>query len=42
LLPDELADALDAACASWDGGEPDAAAAGLAAALDLAHDMDYF
>ena len=42
LLPDDLMAALDAACAAWDAGEPDAAAADLAAALDLAHDLNYF
>ena len=42
LLHDELMAALDAACAAWDGGEPDAAAADLAAALDLARDLNYF
>ena len=42
LLPDELMAALEAACAAWDGGEPDAATADLAGVLDLAHDLNYF
>jgi class 3 adenylate cyclase len=42
LLHDELMAALDTACAAWDNGQPDAAAADLAAALDLAHDLNYF
>jgi tetratricopeptide (TPR) repeat protein len=42
LLPDDLMAALDAACAAWDGGAPDAAAADLAGALDLAHGLNYF
>ena len=33
LLPDDLMAALDAACAAWDGGRADAAAADLAGAL---------
>jgi tetratricopeptide (TPR) repeat protein len=42
LLPDELIAALEAACAAWDGGEPDAVTSALAGALDLAHDLNYF
>ncbi len=42
LLPDELVAALAAASAAWDEGEPDAAAADLGGALDLAHDLNYF
>jgi hypothetical protein len=42
LLADDLMAALDAACAAWDGGEAAAAAADLAGALDLAHDLHYF
>jgi len=37
--------AVDAACAAWDHGGPDAAeavAADLAGALELAHDLNYF
>jgi hypothetical protein len=42
LLPDDLMTAIDAACTAWDGGEAAAAAADLAAALDLAHELNYF
>ena len=42
LLPDDLMAALDAACAAWDGGGSDVAAADLAGVLDLAHDLNYF
>jgi tetratricopeptide (TPR) repeat protein len=45
LLPDDLMTAVDAACAAWDHGGPDAAeavAADLAGALELAHDLNYF
>jgi adenylate cyclase len=41
LLPDELTAALQAACEAWDAGEPDAAAARLSAALDLARQLRY-
>jgi tetratricopeptide (TPR) repeat protein len=42
LLPDELMDTLNAACGAWDRSDPDAAAQGLTAALDLAHELHYF
>jgi tetratricopeptide (TPR) repeat protein len=42
LLPDDLMAALDTARAAWEAGEPDAAAADLAGALDLARDLNYF
>ncbi len=41
LLPAELMAALGAACDAWDRSEPSKAAAGLRAALDLAHRLRY-
>lgn len=41
-LPDELAAALAAACHSWDSGDGDAGARGLADAPALAHGFHYF
>ena len=42
LLPDDLMAALDAACAAWDRGEAGPAADGLADALRLAHELQFF
>jgi class 3 adenylate cyclase/tetratricopeptide (TPR) repeat protein len=41
-LPDDLTASLETACAAWDAGDPDAAKHQLAAALNVAHDLDFF
>jgi len=41
-LPDDLTASLEAACAAWAGGDPDAAKQQLTAALTQAHDLNFY